>query len=107
MTSCRQSDSRWLSLFSRQSALFVLLAALVGDQLLQLSLRTGRPGEVVVGAGPNRPVVDPPLPSAARSPAPAVRGYANGNETTPCFDIKDTILLNLNSPKVEKALGLA
>jgi hypothetical protein len=36
-----------------------------------------------------------------------VRGYANGNETTPCFDIKGTIILNFDLPKVEKALGLS
>ena len=42
-----------------------------------------------------------------RAAAGRVRGYANGNETTPCFDIKGTIILNFDLPKVEKALGLA
>lgn len=42
-----------------------------------------------------------------RAAAGRVRGYANGNETTPCFDIKGTIVLNFDLPKVEKALGLA
>jgi len=42
-----------------------------------------------------------------RTAAARVRGYANGNETTPCFDIKGTIILNFDLPKVEKALGLA
>ncbi len=42
-----------------------------------------------------------------RAAAAKVRGYANGNETTPCFDIKGTIILNFDLPKVEKALGLA
>ena len=35
------------------------------------------------------------------------RGYANVNETTPCFDIKGTNILNIDLPKVEKALGLS
>ena len=42
-----------------------------------------------------------------RAAAGRVRGYANGNETTPCFDIKGTIILNFDLPKVEKALGLS
>lgn len=42
-----------------------------------------------------------------RAAAARVRGYANGNETTPCFDIKGAIILNFDLPKVEKALGLA
>jgi glutaredoxin len=42
-----------------------------------------------------------------RAAAARVRGYANGNETTPCFDIKGTIILNFDLPKLEKALGLA
>ncbi len=42
-----------------------------------------------------------------RVAAARVRGYANGNETTPCFDIKGTIILNFDIPKLEKALGLA
>jgi glutaredoxin len=42
-----------------------------------------------------------------RTAAGRVRGYANGNETTPCFDIKGTVILNFDLPKVEKALGLA
>lgn len=42
-----------------------------------------------------------------RTAAARVRGYANGNETTPCFDVKGTIILNFDLPKLEKALGLA
>lgn len=42
-----------------------------------------------------------------RVAAARVRSYANGNETTPCFDIKGTIILNFDVPKLEKALGLA
>ncbi len=42
-----------------------------------------------------------------RTAAARVRGYANGNETTPCFDVKGTIILNFDVPKLEKALGLA
>ncbi len=42
-----------------------------------------------------------------RTAAARVRGYANGNETTPCFDIRGTIILNFDLPKLEKALGLA
>lgn len=42
-----------------------------------------------------------------RVAAARVRGYANGNETTPCFDIKGTIILNFDIPKLEKVLGLA
>ena len=45
--------------------------------------------------------------SKNRSAAEQVRRYANGNETTPCFDIKGTIILNFDLPKVEKALGLS
>ena len=41
-----------------------------------------------------------------RAAAAIVRGYANGNETTPCFDIKGTIILNFDLPKVQQALGM-
>ena len=42
-----------------------------------------------------------------RAAAARVRGWANGNETTPTFDIKGTIIVNFDLPKLEKALGLA
>ncbi|MCX7670477.1 MAG: hypothetical protein N2439_10450, partial [Anaerolineae bacterium] len=42
-----------------------------------------------------------------RVAAARVRSYANGNETTPCFDVRGTIILNFDVPKLEKALGLA
>lgn len=35
-----------------------------------------------------------------------VRGWANGNETTPTFDIKGTIIVEFDKVKVAKALGL-
>jgi len=41
-----------------------------------------------------------------RAAAARVRGYANGNETTPTFDINGTIIVEFDKAKVEKALGL-
>ena len=42
-----------------------------------------------------------------RAAASRVRGWANGNETTPTFDIKGTIIVEFDQAKVDKALGLA
>jgi glutaredoxin len=41
-----------------------------------------------------------------RVAAQRVRGWANGNETTPTFDIKGTIIVEFDKVKVAKALGL-
>lgn len=41
-----------------------------------------------------------------RVAAQRVRGWANGNETTPTFDIKGTIIIEFDKVKVAKALGL-
>lgn len=45
--------------------------------------------------------------SRDRAAAERVRGWANGNETTPTFDIKGTIIVNFDQAKLNKALGLA
>lgn len=42
-----------------------------------------------------------------RAAAQRVRGWANGNETTPTFKIKGTVLIDFDKTKVSKALGLA
>jgi glutaredoxin len=42
-----------------------------------------------------------------REAAARVRGWANGNESTPTFDIKGTIIVDFDKAKVDKALGLA
>jgi glutaredoxin len=42
-----------------------------------------------------------------RAAAARVRDWANGNETTPTFDIKGTIIVDFDRAKVDKALGLA
>jgi glutaredoxin len=42
-----------------------------------------------------------------RAAAARVRGWANGNETTPTFDVKGTIIVDFDRAKVDKALGLA
>lgn len=42
-----------------------------------------------------------------RAAAARVRGWANGNETTPTFDIKGTIIVDFDKAKVDRALGLA
>ena len=41
-----------------------------------------------------------------REAAARVRGWANGNETTPTFDIKGTIIVDYNLAKIEEALGI-
>jgi glutaredoxin len=41
-----------------------------------------------------------------REAAARVRGWANGNETTPTFDINGTIIVEFDKAKVDKALGL-
>jgi hypothetical protein len=35
-----------------------------------------------------------------------VRGWADGNETTPTFNIKGTIIVNFIREKVDEALGI-
>jgi glutaredoxin len=42
-----------------------------------------------------------------RAASQQVRGWANGYETTPTFNIKGTIIVNFDQEKVAKALGLA
>ncbi len=44
--------------------------------------------------------------SRDREAAKRVRGWANGNETTPTFDIKGTIIVEFDRARVEQALGL-
>jgi len=41
-----------------------------------------------------------------RAAAARVRGWANGNETTPTFNIKGQIIVDFNIPKLEAALGI-
>lgn len=41
-----------------------------------------------------------------RAAAARVRGWANGNETTPTFDIRGTIIVNFDQARVQEALGL-
>ena len=41
-----------------------------------------------------------------REAAARVRGWANGNETTPTFDIKGQIIVDYDMEKVEAALGI-
>lgn len=41
-----------------------------------------------------------------RAAAEKVRGWANGNETTPTFNIKGEIIVNFDREKVAKALGI-
>jgi glutaredoxin len=41
-----------------------------------------------------------------RDAAAKVRGWANGYETTPTFDVKGTIIVNFDPVKLSKALGL-
>ncbi len=45
--------------------------------------------------------------SRDRAAAHRVRGWANGNETTPTFDIKGTIIVNFDQAKIDQALGVA
>jgi len=42
-----------------------------------------------------------------RIAAQKVRGWANGNETTPTINIKGTVIVNFNEDKVKQALGMA
>jgi glutaredoxin len=42
-----------------------------------------------------------------RAAAARVRGWANGNETTPTIDVKGMIIVDFDKAKVDKALGLA
>ena len=44
--------------------------------------------------------------SKDRAAAAKVRGWANGNETTPTFDINGTIIVDFQVDKVKKALGM-
>lgn len=41
-----------------------------------------------------------------RAAAARVRQWANGNETTPTFDIQGTIIVDFDLPALERALGL-
>ena len=44
--------------------------------------------------------------SKDRAAAAKVRGWANGNETTPTFDIQGTIIVDFQVDQVKKALGM-
>ena len=44
--------------------------------------------------------------SRDRAAAARVRGWANGNETTPTFDIKGQIIVNFDKAKIAQALGI-
>jgi glutaredoxin len=44
--------------------------------------------------------------STDRASAARVRGWADGNETTPTFDIKGTITVNFDRAKLDQALGI-
>jgi glutaredoxin len=44
--------------------------------------------------------------STDRASAARVRGWADGNETTPTFDIKGTIIVNFDRAKLDQALGI-
>jgi glutaredoxin len=44
--------------------------------------------------------------SRDRIAAQRVRGWANGNETTPTFNIKGTIIVDFDKTKVAQALGI-
>jgi len=44
--------------------------------------------------------------SKDRAAAAKVRGWANGNETTPTFDIRGTIIVDFQVEQVKKALGM-
>jgi len=45
--------------------------------------------------------------SRDRAAAQKVREWANGNETTPTFNIKGTIIVNFDRAKVNQALGIS
>jgi glutaredoxin len=44
--------------------------------------------------------------SKDRAAAQRVRSYANGNETTPTFDIKGTIVVSFDRPRIASLLGI-
>ncbi len=44
--------------------------------------------------------------SRDRAAAARVRAWANGNETTPTFDIRGKIIVDFDVPKLEEALGV-
>ena len=54
----------------------------------------------------NLPYVEVDI-SRNREAAAKVRGWANGNETTPTFDVKGTIIVNFDPARLSKALALA
>jgi glutaredoxin len=41
-----------------------------------------------------------------RAAAQKVRGWANGNETTPTFNVKGTVIVNFDEARLKKALGI-
>ena len=41
-----------------------------------------------------------------RTAAQRVRGWANGNETTPTFDVKGKIIINYDKARLAKELGI-
>jgi glutaredoxin len=45
--------------------------------------------------------------SRDRAAAQRVRGWADGNETTPTFDIKGTIIVGFDRAKLDQVLGIA
>ena len=45
--------------------------------------------------------------SSDRAAAERVRGWADGNETTPTFDIKGTIIVNFDRAKLDQVLAIA
>jgi glutaredoxin len=45
--------------------------------------------------------------SRDRAAAQQVRTWANGNETTPSFKVRDTIIVEFDKVKLDKALGIA
>jgi glutaredoxin len=42
-----------------------------------------------------------------RAAAERVRGWADGNETTPTFDVKGTIIVDFDQAKLAQVLGIA
>lgn len=44
--------------------------------------------------------------SRDRSAAQRVRGWANGNETTPTFNIRGQIVVDFDRPKLDELLGI-
>jgi glutaredoxin len=45
--------------------------------------------------------------SRDRAAAQRVQGWANGNETTPTFNIRGTIIVNFDQAKINQALGIS